>query len=175
MKAPLARVLLLSAVAACSAPTIAAQRGPDFGKCTCETFCDGSCSVGTTGAANMTLYRMTQFGVVDMTNKNTGDVLGDTSFVIERRTSAYMCRQNPSSWMCGGGLAQFEGDIPNCTDLVLQWEIEVDGNWGPYQYCNPVNVSGDAPPANSRSRRSTVPPVSRDVLVVYLLLTLAIL
>ena len=27
----------------------------------------------------MTLYRMTQFGVVDMTNKNTGDVPGDTS------------------------------------------------------------------------------------------------
>ena len=33
----------------------------------------------STGAANMTLYRMTQFGVVDMTNKNTGDVPGDTS------------------------------------------------------------------------------------------------
>ena len=39
----------------------------------------GSCNVESTGAANMTLYRMTQFGVVDMTNKNTGDVPGDTS------------------------------------------------------------------------------------------------
>ena len=72
----------------------------------------------------MTLYRMTQFGVVDMTNKDTGDVLGDTSFVISRRTTAYECRQNPNSYMCSN-LAQFQGDVPNCTDLVLKWKIEV--------------------------------------------------
>jgi hypothetical protein len=82
---------------------------------------------------------MTQFGVVDMTNKNTGDIPGDTSFVISRRTQAYECRQNPSSYQCGSGMAQFQGDVPNCTDLVLQWNVEVDGNWGPYQYCNPLN------------------------------------
>eukprot|EP01043_Picozoa_sp_COSAG02_P053774 COSAG02_NODE_5988_length_3873_cov_1.851109_3_plen_357_part_00 len=123
----------------------AAQHSIDFGNCSCDTFCDGSCNIASTGAANMTLYRMTQFGVVDMTNKNTGDVPGDTSFVISRRTTAYMCRKNPSSFMCSG-LAQFQGDVPNCTDLVLKWTIEVDGNWGPYQYCNPVNSSDSAGP-----------------------------
>jgi hypothetical protein len=152
---------------------------------------------------------MTPFGVVDMTNKkcascslfflshfgcglqrlarsyrlsrrSTGDVPGDTSFVVDRRTTAYQCRTNPQSMQCsGGGMAQFQvrnqlrrsasvppsaspracgslimrcaavalcarcvqGDVPNCTDLVLKWDIEVDGNWGPYQYCNPLNNS----------------------------------
>ena len=63
-----------------------------------------------------------------MTNKNTGDVPGDTSFVISRRTQAYECRQNPSSYQCGSGMAQFQGDVPNCTDLVLQVSVDFDGN-----------------------------------------------
>ena len=46
--------------------------------------------------------------VVDMTNKNTGDVLGDTSFVISRRTSAYECKKDPTNFMCSG-IAQFSG------------------------------------------------------------------
>jgi len=47
------RALLLVALAAAAA----AQRGPDFGNCTCDTFCDGSCNVASTGKANKTLYR----------------------------------------------------------------------------------------------------------------------
>lgn len=112
--------------------------------CTCDTFCNKGCDIEKTPATNMTLFRMTQFGVVDMTNKNTGDIPGDTSFVISRRTQAYECRQNPASYQCGSNMAQFQGDVPNCTDLVLQWTIEVDGNWGPYQYCNPLNSSEPA-------------------------------
>ena len=53
------------------------------------------------------------------TIRNTGDIAGDTSFVISRRTTAYDCRKNPSSFMCSG-LAQFTGDNPDSTDLVLQ-------------------------------------------------------
>ena len=82
---------------------------------------------------------------------------GRAGFVISRRTTAYMCRTNPNNFMCSGlcvlppapphppsphpirslvsARAQFQGDVPNCTDLVLKWKIEVDGNWGPYQYC----------------------------------------
>lgn len=123
--------------------------GPDFGDCTCATFCDGSCKSTVrgkaegTGPANVTLYRMSPFGVIDMTNKNTGDVPGDTSFVVSRRTTAYECRMNPSSFQCsGGGMAQFEGDDPNSTDLVLQWKIEVDGAPpppSPPSPCRPVS------------------------------------
>ena len=145
----LTTIMLRALVALAGAAAASAQHhgyGPDFGDCTCATFCDGSCKSTVrgkaegTGPANVTLYRMSPFGVIDMTNKNTGDVPGDTSFVVSRRTTAYECRMNPSSFQCsGGGMAQFEGDDPNSTDLVLQWQIEVDGNWGPYQYCNPVN------------------------------------
>jgi len=33
----------------------------------------------------MTFYRMTMKGVYDLTNKDTGDVAGDTSFVIAEK------------------------------------------------------------------------------------------
>ena len=51
---------------------------------------------------------MTPKGVLDMRNKDTGDVRGDTSFVLSRRTVAYQCRQDPSSFFCSG-LTQFAG------------------------------------------------------------------
>jgi hypothetical protein len=41
--------------------------------------------------------------------------------------------------MCIGGLAQFSGDDPNSTDLVLEWSLDIDGNWGPYLECNPLD------------------------------------
>ena len=106
--------------------------------CNCTAFCADECAINATGPATITQYRMTQFGVVDMNNKNTGDMAGDTSFVIDRRTSAYECRQDPTSFMCSG-IAQFDGDEPNSTDLVLEWELDVDGKWGPYLMCNPID------------------------------------
>ena len=36
---------------------------------------------------NMTFYRMTPYGVLDMVNKDTGGVKGDTSFVLSRKTA----------------------------------------------------------------------------------------
>lgn len=35
-------------------------------KCTCATFCDGSCDIKDVGQQTMELFRMTQFGVVGM-------------------------------------------------------------------------------------------------------------
>jgi hypothetical protein len=64
--------------------------------CTCETFCDYKCSINGTAATNMTFYRMTMDGVNDLKNKDTGDVAGDTSFVLERKSTALDCRKNPS-------------------------------------------------------------------------------
>ena len=81
---------------------------------------------------------MSPKGVVDMKNKDTGDIRGDTSFVLSRRTIAYQCRKDPSAFFCNG-LTHFAGDDSNSTDLVLEFKIEVDGQWGPYLFCNPID------------------------------------
>ena len=94
--------------------------------CTCDTFCDYQCSINATAPTNMTFYRMTMQGVYDLTSKDTGDVSGDTSFVLSRKNSALQCRKNPNSFMCKD-IAQFEGDDANSTDLVLEMQVEVDG------------------------------------------------
>eukprot|EP00041_Stephanoeca_diplocostata_P003823 m.38482 g.38482 ORF g.38482 m.38482 type:complete len:386 (-) comp14630_c0_seq1:217-1374(-) len=108
--------------------------------CTCETFCNYECAINATQPANLTLYRMTPKGVLGMDNKNTGDAHGDTSFVLSHRLTAYECREDPNSFFCSN-LAQFEGDDKNSTDLIESLTIEVDGQWGPYLYCNPDNIS----------------------------------
>jgi len=79
-------------------------------------------------------------GVLDLTNKNTGDAAGDTSFVISRKNQAYDCRLHPNQYVCLG-VAGFTGDDANSTDLVLEMQVEIDGQWGPYLQCNPNNVS----------------------------------
>ena len=43
---------------------------------------------------------MTMEGVLDLNDKNSGDVAGDTSFVLSRRNNAYFCSKNPSDYMC---------------------------------------------------------------------------
>ena len=106
--------------------------------CTCETFCNHQCAINATKPANTTYYRMTPHGVLSMDNKDTGDAHGDTSFVLSRRTIAYQCRLDPSSFFCKD-LTQFSGDTKNSTDQVAAFTIETDGQWGPYLFCNPVD------------------------------------
>ena len=50
----------------------------------------------------------------------SGDVGGDTSFVISRRTTAYECRKDPSNFMCIGGLAQFSGDDAMVDQMIAE-------------------------------------------------------
>ena len=106
--------------------------------CSCDTFCHNKCAINATKPTNKTFYRMTPHGVVDMGNKDTGDVHGDASFVLSRRTVAYQCRKNPNSYFCSG-LTQFAGDDSNSTDLIIEFLIEADGQWGPYLFCNPLD------------------------------------
>ena len=108
--------------------------------CSCDTFCAGSCAINATGRENKTLYRMTMNGVDGITSKNTGDAAGDTSFVISMRTQAFGCLKTPGSPACKA-VAQFHGDSPDNTDVITEVVVEFDGNWGPYRYCNPLNVS----------------------------------
>ena len=98
--------------------------------CTCETFCNYKCSINATKPQNVSLFRMTPNGVLDLVNKNTGDDKGDVGFVISRRTTAFYCKSNPKSFHCTG-MTQFDGDDSNNTDLVLELKIEVNGQWGP--------------------------------------------
>ena len=54
------------------------------------------------------------------------------SFVLGQRVQSLYCRENPSSLICLANLAKFTGDSPNNTDLVLEVQMEVDQQWGPY-------------------------------------------
>jgi hypothetical protein len=48
----------------------------------------------------MTFYRMTMNGVYDLTDKDTGDVAGDTSFVLSKKNTAWECRKKPNDFSC---------------------------------------------------------------------------
>jgi hypothetical protein len=39
----------------------------------------------------------------------------------------FFCRNNPFDIHCTDAVAQFAGDSPNNTDLVLEIKVEVDG------------------------------------------------
>ena len=67
-------------------------------------------------------------GVLELGNKDSGDVPGDTSFVLSRRTQALQCKKDPRQ-CTGSPIAQFEGDDDNSTDLVVKLTVEVDGQW----------------------------------------------
>ena len=61
--------------------------GARFPRCDCDDFCAGKCSRNpdkTAGAANVTLYRMTMQGVMELSNKNTGGVRGEMSMSENR-------------------------------------------------------------------------------------------
>jgi len=80
---------------------------------------------------------MTMKNVLDLKDKDTGDVAGDTSFVLSRKNAAYDCHIDPNSFRCVND-AQFSGDEKNSTDMVLEMQVTVDGQWGPYLRCNPL-------------------------------------
>lgn len=106
--------------------------------CTCEKFCNYECSINATNPKNVTSYRMTMHDVFDLADKDTGDIPGDTSFVIYQKKIQLICKSDPNELFCRD-VAQFTGDSPNNTDLVLELTIEIDGQYGPYLACNPLD------------------------------------
>ena len=124
--------MLRSTVALSLVAVVLAQGGDPFAGlgCNCSAFCAGTCSATRSGrpdkTQNMTLYRMTPLNVDTATDKNTGDGQGDTSYVISRRTAAYDCKINPEGWHCSTLVVK--GDDPDSTDLVISFEMEVDGD-----------------------------------------------
>jgi hypothetical protein len=102
---------------------------------------------------------------LDMLNKNTGDPNGDTSFVLSRRTTAYECRHgNANSFFCKG-MTQFDGDDSNSTDLVQQWDIQIDGNCERRPAHATHSPRLGAPVSVSASAAACVPPLGVSVCV----------
>eukprot|EP00041_Stephanoeca_diplocostata_P012250 m.205354 g.205354 ORF g.205354 m.205354 type:complete len:381 (+) comp18873_c0_seq3:92-1234(+) len=120
----------------CITLLVAVTAGKD---CTCKEFCNYECGLNASKPHQLTVYRMTPNGVLDMGDKDTGDARGDTSFVLSRRLIEYQCRQEPWSPYCNA-MTNFDGDDSNSTDLVMSVTVEVDGQWGPYLLCNPRDI-----------------------------------
>ena len=111
----------------------------------CEQYCSGRCSLAgppVDGAPNprtrqnLTVFRMTAANVTGLANKDTGDAAGDMVFNMGERARPLECRHAaaPSGSMCGGTGTQ--SWLLQSSLVYLQFVIEVDGSWGPYQPCN---------------------------------------
>lgn len=96
-------------------------------------------------------------GVYNLQDKDTGDLPGDASFILGKRENTYQCRKNPLNYQCKD-VAQFSGDEANSTDLVLEITVEVDGEWGPYLACNPVDPKKNLGPWNCATSFHTPNP-----------------
>lgn len=89
----------------------------------------------------------------NLTNKNTGDFSGDASFVLSRKDIALECRKDPTNPRCF-----FNGDEPGSTDLIIEYQVEIDGQWGPYEFCNPVHNDDAEAGFSCRADMSGVSP-----------------
>jgi hypothetical protein len=103
----------------------------------CDSFCTGGCGFYNTSLKergmpqNLTVYRITPKNVSGLANKNTADPPGDLTFVISRKNLTQQCLHDPSGRGCHTDLESVA--------LYGQFLIEVDGQWGPYLMCNPVD------------------------------------
>ena len=142
----------------------------------CEDFCTSKCSffnatAGETGqATNITLYRITPKNVTGIQNKNTGDAPGDVSFFLGRKNITQRCAQDQAAFGCF-----LEGDnvygelVPlrspdadpdrshSLNPKAGKFTVEIDGKYGPYFECNPINVFNSVPrhPRHAAPRHAT--------------------
>ena len=91
-------------------------------------------SLGETGEPfNKTLWRWTPKNVTGIKNKDTGDAPGDISFYLARKNLTQQCARDPTSFGCF-----LDGD-----NIYGKFVVEIDGQYGPYFECNPINVYDD--------------------------------
>eukprot|EP01043_Picozoa_sp_COSAG02_P048715 COSAG02_NODE_4815_length_4944_cov_12.040867_5_plen_347_part_00 len=102
--------------------------------CDCVDFCAGSCSYNASAlphagaSVNLTVMRETPVGVYSLGNKDTADSAGDLAFGLRTLYYSYLCRHVPS----------YKGCFLNTATVYLRAELEVSGEFGPYQSCNPL-------------------------------------
>jgi hypothetical protein len=112
----------------------------------CDDFCLGKCSFFNTSlgehghAENLTLYRLTPVNVTGIRNKDIGDAPGDVSFFLSKKNLTQKCAVDPSGWGCF-----LDGD-----NIYGRFVVEVDGAYGPYFECNPIDVYEAAPSESHR-------------------------
>ena len=119
----------------------------------CADFCSGRCaffnaSAGEAGAPEtVTVFRLTPSHITDLPNKDSGDPFGDLSFFLSRHNLRAECTQDPHAHGNGCFLAG--------QNVFVKYEVEVDGQWGPYQVKPlpppPTSPSSLASPANQHS------------------------
>ena len=106
---------------------------------TCDDFCAGKCAFNTaqdTGAtAKLTVYRETPHNMTSLAEKDCGDVYGDVSFYLANHNIAYECHKNPKASSCTSNNAI---ELNSQGNIFIEYEVEVDGSFGPYQMCNPL-------------------------------------
>jgi hypothetical protein len=123
-----------SSAAPCPYQTLTRDDGQRHVAEVCEAFCSGQCSFFNTSAGetgrpvNLTLYRMTPINVTDAANKDLGDAPGDIGFFLSRRTLRTECALDPTNQRCF--LAH--------QNIYASFDVEVDGQYGPYLMCNPA-------------------------------------
>eukprot|EP00038_Savillea_parva_P008250 m.175677 g.175677 ORF g.175677 m.175677 type:complete len:458 (-) comp14036_c0_seq1:201-1574(-) len=108
---------------------------------TCDDFCAGRCAFVNTSELptrvhTLTVFRETPFNVTTLGEKNCGDAFGDVGFYLSNHNMPFICKQNPNSSECADSNAIEKGSQNN---VFIQFILEVDGNFGPYEMCNPMH------------------------------------
>jgi hypothetical protein len=107
---------------------------------TCEDFCSGKCAFNVASDSGkvhtITVYRETPHNATDLAEKDCGDVYGDVSFYLANHNIKYACSLAPNASSCTGKNAV---ELNSQGNIFVELKIELDGAFGPYQMCNPLN------------------------------------
>ena len=74
-------------------------------------------------------FRLTPANVTSLADKDTGDAAGDAFFSIDEYDLPMRC--------VNGSGTDARGCFLDVTDVYMQFEVAVDGKYGPYGHCNP--------------------------------------
>ena len=78
----------------------------------------------------------TSHNMTDLAEKDCGDVYGDVSFYLANHNIPYQCSLAPNASSCTGHNAI---ELNSQGNIFVKYEVEMDGLFGPYQMCNPLN------------------------------------